>query len=73
MAAMKPPITLIPGIRADWNAIGKSMRAANAPAEAANDPKAGLELVAAVQEWEDEGGSVRHLKTSPTKPPAQRP
>ena len=70
---MRPPITPIPGIPADWNAIGNSMRAANAPAEAANDPTAGLELVAAVQEWEDEGGSVRHLQTTPPKPPARRP
>ncbi len=66
MAAMKPPFTTIPGMPADWNAIGKSMRAAN-------DPQTGLALVAAVQEWEDEGGSVRQLKTPPAKPPAQRP
>lgn len=64
---MKPPVIAVAGIPADWNAIGKSMRAANAPAEAANDPD-----IAAVQEWEDEGGSVRHLETPPTKPPAKR-
>ncbi|MDH4172985.1 MAG: hypothetical protein OEZ09_11810 [Betaproteobacteria bacterium] len=69
---MKPPFTPIPGISADWNAIGKSMRAPNAPAEAANDPNIKPEPVAAVQECEDEGGSVRHLKTQPTKPPARR-
>ncbi|HSG75970.1 MAG TPA: hypothetical protein VLA30_07510 [Burkholderiales bacterium] len=57
---MKPPVIAVAGIPADWNAIGKSMRAAN-------DPD-----IAAVQEWEDEGGSVRHLETPPTKPPAKR-
>ena len=58
---MRPPITNIPGIPADWNAIGKSMRAANDP-----DLKP-------VQEWEDEGGSVVQLKAPPPKPPAEQP
>jgi hypothetical protein len=70
---MKPPITTIPGIPADWNAIGKSMRAAKAPPEAANDSNFKQALVAAVQEWEDEGGSVGHPETPPAKPPAKRP
>ena len=58
---MTPPITNIPGIPADWNAIGKSMRAAN-------DPD-----IEPVQEWEGEGGSVVPLKAPPTKPPARQP
>ena len=70
---MKPPITTIPGISADWSAIGKSMRAAKAQARAANDSNIKQALVAAVLEWEDEGGSVRHPETPATKPPAKRP
>lgn len=69
----RPPITTIPGIPADWSAIGKSMRAAKASAEAANDSNIKQALVAAVQEWEDEGGSVVQLKAPPTKPPAKQP
>jgi len=57
--AMRPPITTIPGITADWNAIGTSMRAANDPT---------IEQASG-----DEGGSVSHLKTPLTKPPAERP
>jgi len=67
---MKPPITTIPGISADWAAIGKSMRAARASAQAANDSNIKQALVAAVQEWEDEGGSATHPETPTTKPPA---
>ena len=56
---MRPPITMIPGITADWNAIGTSMRAANDPT---------IE-----QASEDKGGSVSHLETPLTKPPTERP
>jgi len=48
---------MIPGITADWNAIGTSMRAANDPT---------IE-----QASEDKGGSVTHLVTPLTKPPAK--
>ena len=70
---MKPPATAIPGVSADWKAIGKSMRAAKAPAGAASDSNIKRALVAAVQEWEDEGGSLEQSKAPPTKPPAKRP
>jgi len=56
---MRPPITTIPGITADWNAIGTSMRAANDPT---------IEQASG-----DEGGSVSPLETPLTKPPAERP
>lgn len=68
---MKPPIITIPGIPADWNAIGKSMRTTST--EAANDSNIKQALVAAVQEWEDEGGTVVQLKAPPAKPPARQP
>lgn len=70
---MMLPITTIPEIPADGNAIGKSMRAAKAMAEAASDSNIKQALVAAVQEWEDEGGSLEQSKAPPTKPPAKRP
>lgn len=66
---MRPPITPTPGIPADWNAIGNSIRDANAPAETANDPQARGDLVEAERDWEDEGGSLRQPKV----PPAPRP
>jgi len=60
---MRPPVTTIPGISADWAAIGKSVRAAN-------DPDFRQALVTAVKEREDEGGSATHPETPTTKPPA---
>jgi len=69
---MMLPITTIPEIPADGNAIGKSMRAAKAMAEAASDSNIKQALVAAVQEWEDEGGSLEQSKAPPTKSPAKQ-
>ena len=57
--AMRPNITTIPGISADLSAIDKPVRAANDP---------GIEHAS-----EHQGGSVTHLVTPLTKPPAERP
>lgn len=63
---MRPPITNIPGVFADWNAFDMPMRAAN-------DPKIGPALVAGAREREDEGASAGRPETAPTKPPTERP
>lgn len=60
-AAMKTPLTTL----TEMTTIGWSMVLGNQPADPAADA---ARKAAAVQEWEDEGGKVKHVKTPRAKP-----
>lgn len=57
-----PALTSIPDLYANWMAIGWAMLQGRAPEDPTKTPSPKPAQVAAEQEWEDEGGSVKQPK-----------
>lgn len=64
---MNPSLTPLPDLYAAWLSTGWSMLMGKAPAGPAKDPVLKPDQAAAVQEWEDEGGSVKSVPTPRAK------
>lgn len=65
------PISL-PELYANWMASNWSMLLGSMPAIPAKEPTLKPAPAPAVQEWEDEGGSVKNVKTPRAKPAPKR-
>jgi hypothetical protein len=70
---MKSSLTSIPELYASWMNVGWSMLAGMLPGAQAEKPTASPAQVAAEQEWEDEGGSVKQPKKPQAEPAPKLP
>jgi hypothetical protein len=70
---MKNTLTSIPELYANWMNLGWSMLAGMLPGTQAKELPPKPAQVAAEQEWEDEGGSVKQPKKPQAQPAPKRP
>ena len=65
---MEPSRTAFTTIYTEWLGAWRSMFASTPPADPAKDSAPPSAQVAAVQEWEDEGGSIKQTKKPGLEP-----